>query len=96
MIIALIFAAHLVFMLIVFTKKWQEESISSAFINLGLIIVLFAVGWSIVTAVAKIFIEPKGFGIYFDSDTISLTILTLIEFFFYKSYYGEDRPQTRK
>ena len=91
MISALIFSAHLIFILIVFTKKWQNESLGSAFTNLALIIVLFAVGWSIATAVVKLFIDSKGFGIQFDSDTISLTLLSIVEYFFYKFYYHEEK-----
>ncbi|MEW5841699.1 MAG: hypothetical protein AB1775_00395 [Bacteroidota bacterium] len=93
MISALIFSAHLIFILIIFTKKWQNESLGSAFTNLALIIVLFAVGWSIATAVVKLFIDSKGFGIQFDSDTISLTLLSIVEYFFYKFYYHEDKTE---
>ena len=93
MISALIFSAHLIFILIIFTKKWQNESLGSAFTNLALIIVLFAVGWSIATAVVKLFIDSKGFGIQFDSDTISLTLLSIVEYFFYKFYYNEDKTE---
>ncbi|MEW6702770.1 MAG: hypothetical protein AB1298_08620 [Bacteroidota bacterium] len=96
MITALIFSAHLVFMLIIFTKKWQNESISSALTNLALIIVLFAVGWSISTSVVKIFIDSKGFGIQFDADAISLTLLTIVEFFFYRFYYKEEKTAVGK
>lgn len=92
MISAIIFSAHLIFMLVIFTKKWQDDSISSAFTNLALIIILFAIGWSIATSVVKIFIDSKGFGIQFDSDTISLTILTIVEYFFYRFYYSENEP----
>lgn len=93
MISALIFSAHLVFLLIIFTIKWQDESLSTAFTNLALIIVLFAVGWSIATAVVKIFIDSKGFGIQFDSDTISLTLLAIVEFFFYRFYYRDNKEK---
>jgi len=94
MITALIFSAHLVFILVIFTKKWQCESLSSAFTNLALLVILFAVGWSISTSVVKIFIDSKGFGIQFDSDAISLTLLSIAEFFFYRFYYREDKPVT--
>ncbi len=94
MISALIFAAHLVFVTYIFTKKWQDESLSSAFINLALVIVLFAIGWSISTSVVKIFIESKGFGIHFDADTISLTLLSIAEYFFFKFYYANDKEVT--
>lgn len=91
MISALIFAGHLVFMCVIFTKKWQDEKLSSAFINLALIIVLFAVGWSIATSVVKLIFDQKGFGIQFDADTISLTLLSIVEYFFYKFYYRDDK-----
>jgi len=94
MIAALIFSAHLVFMSYIFTKKWQDESLSSAFTNLALLVILFAVGWSISTSVVKIIIDSKGFGIQFDADTISLTLLSICEFFFYRFYYKEDKPAT--
>jgi len=92
MITAIIFSAHLVFMLFIFTKKWQDESLAAAFTNLALVIILFAVGWSITTSVVKIFIDSKGFGIYFDADAISLTSLSVAEYFFYRFYYKEENP----
>lgn len=87
MIISIIFFAHLLFALIIFTIKWQEEKLSSAFLNVALIAILFAVGWSIAGIIAKLLLEPKGFGLYFDRDTFSLAVLTIGEYFFYKIYY---------
>jgi uncharacterized membrane protein YhdT len=89
MITALIFFGHLVFSLIVFTKKWQDEKLSAGFMNLALIGILFAVGWSISGMVAKLLMEPKGFGLYFDRDTFSLVILSIGEYFFYRMYYKD-------
>jgi hypothetical protein len=90
MISALIFCAHLIFITFIFTKKWQTESLSSAFINAALIIILFTVGWSVATMISKVIMEKKGLGFYFDRDTFSLVLLTIIEFFFYKMYYGKE------
>jgi len=87
MITAIIFFAHFIFALIIFTKKWQEEGMSSAWMNIGLIIILFAVGWTITGMIAKLLLEQKGFGIYFDRDTFSLALLSIMEIFFYKFYY---------
>lgn len=92
MISALIFFGHLMFILYIFTKKWQDESLSTAFINIALIIILFAVGWSLSTSVVKIFFDSKGLGIQFNADTISLTLLSIVEYFFYKFYYREEKP----
>lgn len=96
MITALIFTAHLFFLLFIFTKKWQEDSLQTAFINAALIIILFSVGWSIATMILKIFIEPEGLGIYFDRDAISLTLLSIAEYFFYKFYYKEKTTEGDK
>ncbi len=90
MIIAVIFFGHLFFILIIFTKKWQEENFISGLLNVGLIGLLFAVGWSITGIIAKNLMEPEGFGIYFDRDTFSLALLSIAEFFFYRMYYKEE------
>ncbi|MHB8337787.1 MAG: hypothetical protein ACYDEE_10255 [Ignavibacteriaceae bacterium] len=62
---------------------------SDAFINIGLIGLLFTVGWSISGIIAKLLMSQKGLGIMFDRDTFSLTILSVIEFFFYRMYYKD-------
>jgi hypothetical protein len=88
MISAFIFFAHFIFILLIFTWKWQKDGISGAIMNVSLILILFAVGWTITGMIAKFFMEPKGLGLYYDRDTFSLTLLTIIEFFFYRIYYN--------
>jgi hypothetical protein len=90
MITAFIFFIHLIFGLVIFTKKWQDENLASGFQNIALIGILFAVGWTITGIVAKLVMEPKGLGMQFDRDTFSLTLLTIIEYFFYKFYYNDE------
>lgn len=90
MITALIFSAHLIFALVIFTKKWQDESLSSGFLNVTLIAILFTVGWTIAGIIAKLFMEPKGLGLQFDRDTFALTLLTFAEYFFYRFYYKDE------
>lgn len=96
MITAFIFFAHFVFAIIIYTKKWQDEGIKSAILNVVLIGILFSVGWSITGIVAKLVMEQKGFGLQFDRDTFSLTILTIGEYFFYKIYYQEPATEGGK
>ena len=96
MITAIIFFVHFIFGLIIFTKKWQDEGITSAWMNVGLIIILFAVGWTMTGLIAKLLLEQKGFGIYFDRDTFSLTLLSIIEVFFYKFYYKNTTTEDDK
>lgn len=81
-------------MLVIFTKKWQEEGLSSGLINLALIGILFTVGWTITGMIAKLVMVQEGLGIYYDRDTFSLTLLTIAEYFFYKFYYRETPTAT--
>ena len=90
MITALIFCAHLIFITYIFTKKWQTESLSAAFLNAGLVVILFTVGWAITGMFAKIIMEKEGLGIQFDRDTFSLSLLSLGEYFFFKMFFGKD------
>jgi sensor histidine kinase YesM len=96
MISGLIFALHIFFILFIFTKKWQEENITNALLNLALIVILFTVGWSISGMILKIFIEPEGLSVELNRDTLSLILLTVVEFFFYKFYYKDDFSSTDK
>jgi hypothetical protein len=91
MISAFIFFAHFIFLLLIFTWKWQREGISGAVLNVSLILILFAVGWTITGMIAKFLMGPEGFGLYYDRDTFSLTLLTIIEILFYRFYY---KPST--
>jgi Na+/H+-translocating membrane pyrophosphatase len=90
MISAIIFAVHILFMLFIFTKKWQDEGLTNAFLNLSLIIILFTVGWSISGMILKIIIAPEGISLELNRDTLSLILLSIVEFFFYKFYYKND------
>lgn len=89
MITAILFTAHFIFALIIFTKKWQEESLSAGFINVGLIGILFSVGWTITGFISQLIMGTKGFGIFFDRDTFSISLLTIAEIFFYKMYFKD-------
>jgi uncharacterized protein HemY len=93
MLNAIIFACHYIFALIIFTKKWQDDKLGTAFINLMLIGVLFAVGWTLATTISmqipKELVETEKYRNYFDRDTIALVLLSTAEYFFYKMYYSE-------
>ena len=89
MITAFVFFVHMIFSLIIFTKKWQDENITNALLNVGLIGILFAVGWSITSIIAKALMEQEGFGLQFDQDTFALVLLLIMEIFFYKMYYKD-------
>ncbi len=87
MIIAIIFILHSVFLLYIFYIKWKSESFSSGIVNAILVIILFAVGWTISTSLTKLIIPQEGFGKELNQDSISLILLTVVETVFYKFYY---------
>jgi len=89
MIIAVIFSLHPIFLIYIFIKKLRTESLSSAFLNSSLIIIVFSIGWPICTTVTNLFFNTEGLGEYFDRDTITLLLLTILEFFFYRFYYKD-------
>ena len=82
MVIAIIFLIHIIFAGFVFLRRLKLESIGNAFIDLIFIIIIFSVGWSLSTMICNIFFDPIGFGKHFDRDTISLSLLTIAEYFF--------------
>ncbi len=84
-----ILISHFVFVIYIFVKKTNEESMSTGLTHLALILILFTVGWSVISLLLNNFIEPEGFGRDFDRSAIELSILSLAEFFFYKSYYKD-------
>ena len=89
MISAFVFFLHFLFALLIFTKKWQQEGLSFAFLNMGLIAILFTVGWSITGMISKFFMDSEGLGFYLTRDDFSLAMLAIAEYFFYRIYYKE-------
>ncbi len=87
MLFAIIFIAHFIFALIVFIKKYKSDGLSTAGMNLVLIVILFAVGWTVTTMISKLLMDQEGFGTEFNRDAFSLTLLTIIEIIFYSYYY---------
>ena len=88
MINVFLLAIHIIFIVFIFYKIKKKENLTSALLNLLLIIIIFTVGWSLISLILKIFISPQGLGKEFNRDTITFTLLTTVEFFFYKFYYS--------
>lgn len=86
MISFILFIFNFIFLLFIFIVK-AKKSFPDAFINAGLIILVFSVGWTISTSLTKMIFPSEGFGENFTADDISLLILSVGEFFFYRIYY---------
>ncbi len=83
MVTLFIFYIHVVAAVALFTKRWQESNWKEGLLSVGFLILIFSVGWSISTFILKLFVEPKGFGIWLDRDALSLLLLTFLESIFF-------------
>lgn len=89
MVNVLIFFVHIFFAAYIFITVKRTESLSDAFYNLALIVIIFSIGWSIISFLSQYIFEPGGFAEWFDRSTIDLTILTIGEFLFYRKYFAD-------
>ncbi|MFC2102978.1 hypothetical protein ACFLSS_00955 [Bacteroidota bacterium] len=64
--------------------------------NAALIIILFAVGWTLTGIISKVLMDQEGFGIYFNRDAFSLTLLTILEYIFYNFFYKTSSTEDDK
>jgi hypothetical protein len=85
MIELLIFHLHLLVGLYAFTKYWQTHRIRDGFLAVGVVFLVFVMGWSIMGTIADV-IYPDSFkNDYLTQDTLELILLVIPEgvFFYY-------------
>lgn len=93
MIELLVFYLHIVAVVTMFTKRWQEEGLGEAFLVVFFMTLIFFVGWSITTFLMKLLLNKEGLGIFLDRDAASLLLLTIGESILYYFYLGDEgRP----
>lgn len=90
MIELFVFYAHIVAVVTLFTKRWQEEGLSEAFLVVLFMTLIFFVGWSITTFLMKLLMDKEGFGMFLDRDAASLLLLTIGECVLYYFYLGDE------
>ncbi|HUL43241.1 MAG TPA: hypothetical protein VLY03_02675 [Bacteroidota bacterium] len=83
MITLLIFYAHVVAAVALYTKRWQEANWKEGFLAVGFLLLIFSVGWSISTFIMKLLVSEKGFAVWLDRDTLSLLLLAVMECAFF-------------
>ncbi|MBP8975587.1 MAG: hypothetical protein KBG83_02620 [Bacteroidetes bacterium] len=102
MVSATLFIFHIIACLYAFLK-FKKESLSDGFLAVGLMIIVFAVGWTITTMITNLIFTPDWFIRWyykplestfwqvmrkeFNRDTISLVLLTFGEAFFYVIFF---------
>lgn len=94
MIELFIFHLHLMGGLFAFTKCWQKIGLKEGFLSLGVIALVFVVGWTIAGTLANL-IYPENFhSIYFTEDTLGLVLLFIPEVFFFYHFFIKDEPKS--
>ena len=93
MITLFIFYIHTIAAVAIFTKRWQESGWGDGVLGVGFLVLIFSVGWSISTFLLKLVIDEKGFGVWFDRDTLSLLLLTVMESIF---FYAQMRRKKKR
>ncbi len=89
-----VFYVHIVAVVTMFTKRWQEEGLSEAFLVVCFMTLIFFVGWSITTFLMKLVMSKEGWGMFLDRDSASLLLLTIGEVALYYFYLrDEDRSR---
>lgn len=93
MITLFIFYSHVIAAVILFTRRWQESNMKEGLLAVTFLLLIFSVGWSITTFIVKLFMDEKGFGIWFDRDTAALALLAVVEGVF---FYFQMKRKKRK
>jgi len=92
MIPLLVFYGHVVFVTALFVRRWQEEGTGEGILSVFFAGLIFFVGWSMTSFIAKLFLDETGVGIV-DRDSASLVLLTIAEVVFYYFYFRDgDSP----
>lgn len=87
MIEVCIFHLHIIGALYAFTVRWQDESLKEGFLAVGLIGLIFMIGWAITGGLARLITPTGGFATWLTADTVSLILLIIPEFIIFRMLY---------
>ena len=90
MIELLVFHLHIVGALYAFTRNWIQRSLKDGMLALGIIGLIFTIGWTLTSPIASV-LMPKPLSIYFTKDTLSLILLLIPEVIFFYLYFVKDK-----
>ncbi len=91
MIEILIFHLHIVAAVYIFTKYWRTSRVREGFMGLSLFILLFSIGWPMMTFIVNLCYPDNWETIFFNKDTLSLLMLTSVEVYFFKHFFLKDK-----
>jgi uncharacterized membrane protein YhdT len=93
MIEVCIFHLHIIGALYAFMLRWQDESLKEGFLAIGLIGLIFMIGWAITGGLARIITPAGGFATWLTADTVSLILLIIPEFIIFRMLYLQKKKQ---
>ncbi len=94
MIPLFVFYLHIVAISAVFTKRYQEETVGEGLLAVFFVALIFFVGWAMASFIMRLFMEPAGFGPWFNRDAASLVLLTMGESVLYYFYFKDEKKNT--
>ena len=90
MIEILIFHLHIIAALYAFTKNWQERGVKEGLLGVGLIGLLFTIGWALTGTLAALILPDSVNYLYFNKDVLSLLLLLIPESIFFYYFFLKD------
>lgn len=90
MIELLIFHLHIIAALYAFTKNWQERGVKEGLLGVGLIGLLFTIGWALTGTIASLILPDSVNYLYFNKDVLSLLLLLIPETIFFYYFFLKD------
>ncbi len=93
MIEILIFHLHISGALYAFTKNWIKGTLKDGLLALGIIGLIFTIGWALSSPIAGFIMPAKWSSIYFTKDTLSLVLLFIPEVIFFFLFFVREREK---
>jgi len=87
MIGVVIFYVHVVAIVWIFTRAWQDGGMTEGFLGAAFFGVIFSVGWTFASFILKLFLPAEGIAVWCDRNTLSLVFLTILELVLYRMYF---------
>ncbi|MBM4179474.1 MAG: hypothetical protein FJ211_09100 [Ignavibacteria bacterium] len=87
MIDILIYHLHVVGVLYAFTLRWQKEGVKSGVLAVATCVLVMIFLWAITGTIARALIPNSQPGALFTADTLSLLLLLIPEYFFFRAFF---------
>jgi MFS family permease len=84
---------HIVGAIYAYTKSWLKGTVKDGLLALGIIGLIFTIGWALSSPIAGLIMPLKWESIYFTRDTLSLVLLFIPEVVFFYLFFIREKKQ---